>query len=129
MNLFAVFDLTIPRLKRTLFLGTRWGEKHAKLVPAPGDPFYLNYTYKPMDAPLAPPPPGQAVPADEADALNQLPPTDMPMPPVTGPVLPLVPPTLMSPMGGEVAVGTTDQVFAGPFAPAPAAGPTPPGGR
>ena len=53
MNLFAVFDLTIPRLKRTLFLGTRWGEEHAKLVPAPGDPFYLNYTYKPMDAPLS----------------------------------------------------------------------------
>ncbi len=27
INLFAVFDLTYPRLKRTLFLGTRWGER------------------------------------------------------------------------------------------------------
>ena len=64
MNLFAVIDLTIPRLKRTLFLGTRWGEQHAKLVPAPGDPYYLNYTYEPMNAPLAPPPPDQAAPPD-----------------------------------------------------------------
>ena len=50
MNLYAVLDLTIPRLKRTLFLGTRWGEEHAKLVPAPGDPWYLNYTYEPLAA-------------------------------------------------------------------------------
>ncbi len=117
MNLFAVFDLTIPRLKRTLFLGTRWGEEHAKLVPAPGDPFYLNYTYKPMDAPLAPPPPDQAAPpgqADEADAVQTG--SVMPMPPVDGPVLPVVPPTMMSPMGGPVTVETTNQVFAGPYA-------------
>ena len=42
MNLFAVIDLTVPRLKRTLFLGTRWGEEGAKLVPAPGDPWYAD---------------------------------------------------------------------------------------
>ena len=29
MNLFAIFDLTVPRLKRTLFLGTRWGDEDA----------------------------------------------------------------------------------------------------
>ena len=68
-----MFDLTIPRLKRTLFLGTRWGEEHAKLVPAPGDPFYLNYTYKPMDAPLAPPPPDQAAPPGQADRSGRRP--------------------------------------------------------
>ena len=64
MNLFAVIDLTIPRLKRTLFLGTRWGEEHAQLIPAPGDPYYLNYTYDPLNAPLASPPRDQAAPPD-----------------------------------------------------------------
>lgn len=116
MNLFAVFDLTIPRLKRTLFLGTRWGEEHAKLVPAPGDPFYLNYTYKPMDAPLAPPPPSQAATpgeADDPDAIQTG--SIMPMPPVDGPVLPVVPPTMMSPTGSPVTIAATDQVFAGPY--------------
>ena len=40
MNLFVIFDLTVPRLKRGLFLGTRWGQDGAPLVPAPGDPWY-----------------------------------------------------------------------------------------
>ena len=48
INLFAMFDLTYPRLKKTLFLGTRWGDENAKLIPAPGDPYYLNYSYDPM---------------------------------------------------------------------------------
>ena len=60
MNLYAIIDFTVPRLKRTLFLGTRWGEEHAKLVPAPGDPWYLNYTYEPLAAGIAPPPPAPA---------------------------------------------------------------------
>jgi phospholipid/cholesterol/gamma-HCH transport system substrate-binding protein len=60
-NVFAVVDLTVARLKRTLFLGTRWGEEGAPLVPALGDPWQLQYTYDPLTAPLAPPPP-QAVP-------------------------------------------------------------------
>ena len=48
INLFAAFDLTYPRLKKTLLLGTRWGDENAKLIPAPGDPYYLNYSYDPM---------------------------------------------------------------------------------
>lgn len=55
-NQFIVFDFTIPRLKRTLFLGTRWGEEGAKLVPAPGDPWYATYTYDPLNAPFSPKP-------------------------------------------------------------------------
>jgi phospholipid/cholesterol/gamma-HCH transport system substrate-binding protein len=61
VNMFLVADLTVPRLKRTLFLGTRWGDEGAKLIPAPGDPWYLNYTYDPLRtgvaaaAPQAPP--------------------------------------------------------------------------
>lgn len=52
LNLFAVFDLTKPRLKRALFAGTQWGDEDAKLVPAPGDPWYLNYSYDPMQEPI-----------------------------------------------------------------------------
>jgi phospholipid/cholesterol/gamma-HCH transport system substrate-binding protein len=47
-NVFAIADLTVPRLKRSLFLGTRWGDPNAPLVPAPGDPKYLNFTYNPL---------------------------------------------------------------------------------
>ncbi|GAY19419.1 MCE family protein [Mycobacterium sp. shizuoka-1] len=57
VNMFLVADLTVPRLKRTLFLGTRWGDQDAKLVPAPGDPWYLNYTYDPLRTGLTDPPP------------------------------------------------------------------------
>jgi len=64
VNLFIQFDFTIPRLKRTFLLGTRWGEVGAQLVPAPGDPWYLNYSYDPLGAPVtAPPPEGAAPPA------------------------------------------------------------------
>jgi len=42
-NLFAILDLTVSRLRRTLLLGTRWGTDGAQLVPAPGDPGYEAY--------------------------------------------------------------------------------------
>lgn len=64
LNMFAVIDLTLPRLKRTLLLGTRWGQPGAPLVPAPGDPLYLNYTYDPLGAPLAPPLPAASAPLE-----------------------------------------------------------------
>jgi len=76
VNLFAVIDLTLPRLKRTLLLGTRWGQPGAALPPAPGDPLYMNYTYDPLGAPLAPPAPPQASPPPEGPA-----PTDPATPP------------------------------------------------
>lgn len=60
VNMFLVADLTVPRLKRTLFLGTRWGDEHAKLIPAPGDPWYLNYTYDPLRTGISAPPPPPA---------------------------------------------------------------------
>lgn len=56
MNQFITFDFTIPRLKRGLFLGTRWGQEGAPMVPAPGDPWYLNYTLDPLTAAVTPPP-------------------------------------------------------------------------
>lgn len=56
MNLFLTFDFTVPRLKRGLFLGTRWGQEGATLVPAPGDPWYSMYTLDPLGAPVTPAP-------------------------------------------------------------------------
>lgn len=57
LNEFITFDFTIPRLKRGLFLGTRFGQEGTPLVPAPGDPFYANYTKDPLNAPITAPPP------------------------------------------------------------------------
>lgn len=91
-NLFATIDLTIPRLKRTLMLGTRWGDASAQLVPAPGDPAYLNYTYDPLKTGVAPPPP---------DGLDDNPPVTPPPAAIAaaGPILPLVPPSPTGPRG------------------------------
>ncbi|MGI9125756.1 MAG: MCE family protein, partial [Mycobacterium sp.] len=60
LNQFIIFDFTVPRLKKTLFLGTRWGQEGAKLVPAPGDPWYATYTYDPLNAPFSAAPSGVA---------------------------------------------------------------------
>lgn len=56
LNEFITFDFTIPRLKRGLFLGTRWGQEGAPLVPAPGDPWFSNYTKDPLGTLLTAPP-------------------------------------------------------------------------
>lgn len=118
INLFATFDLTYPRIKRTMLLGTRWGDENAKLIPAPGDPYYMNYSYDPMLMGLAPPP-NEAVPAPA--------PGDAPLPPVSGPLLPVSPPPPAMPWqpNAELSAG---QIFAGPYggdaaAAAPAAAP------
>jgi virulence factor Mce-like protein len=68
VNVFAVVDLTIPRLKRTLLLGTRWGEEGAQLVPAPGEPWYQRYTLDPLGAGVAPPPATNGPPSEAPDA-------------------------------------------------------------
>ncbi|WP_445166250.1 MCE family protein [Mycolicibacterium sp. Dal123E01] len=113
-NLFAVIDLTIPRLKRTMFLGTRWGDADAQLVPAPGDPYYLNYTYDPLKTGVTPPPP---------DVFDDQPPQAPPPAAIAaaGPILPMVPPAPMAPPGSQlytqeqlVANGVTP-IFAGPY--------------
>jgi phospholipid/cholesterol/gamma-HCH transport system substrate-binding protein len=54
-NLHVDLDLSIPRLKRGLMLGTHWGQLDQPLVPAPGGPYYLNYTLDPMHNPVRPP--------------------------------------------------------------------------
>jgi virulence factor Mce-like protein len=86
-NLFAVLDISVPRLRRSLLLGTRWGQPGRPLVPAPGDPLYLNYSYDPLGAPVqqsAPaiaPPADAAPPAEGAPATGEAPPAELPPPP------------------------------------------------
>ncbi len=113
INLYAIFDITYPRLKKTLLAGTRWGDENAKLIPAPGDPYYLNYSYNPMMMGVTPPP-AEAIP----------PPPEGAAPPVE-PLLPVVPPPPASPWLPQSQPITSDQIFAGPYAaqtPAPPAG-------
>lgn len=65
INLDVVFDLSLPRLKRGILLGTRWGQPGSPLVAAPGEPYYLNYTYDPLGDPTrsaVPGPPGLSPP-------------------------------------------------------------------
>lgn len=94
MNLWVILDFTIPRLKRTLLLGTRWGETQSKLVPAPGDPAYLNFTYDSPGAPLPPPSasPAAAPPPDAAP---------LPAVPPDAALLPVVPPPWAPPPPGS----------------------------
>lgn len=112
LNLYAIFDLTYPRLKRSLFLGTRWADENAKLVPAPGDPWYLNYNYDPMNMPFNPPPEAgwQGIGEPSEATVDQ---AAGPMPAVAEPVLPVAPPPLM-PQAQPAAPGAS--VFAGPYA-------------
>jgi virulence factor Mce-like protein len=109
VNFYAILDLTVPRLKRTLFLGTRWGQEGAGLVPAPGDPWYLNYSYNPLGVGVKPPP-ADAAPPPDATALA-LPAEDGSMPPVTEPLLPVVPP--MSAEAPPPPGSSPLQIFAG----------------
>jgi virulence factor Mce-like protein len=117
INLFATFDITYPRLKKTLLLGTRWGDENAKLIPAPGDPYWAEYSYSPMDFGVAPPP-------DVAGKVPQgLPP---PPPPVAEPMLPVVPPPPAAPWLPAAQVTPQGQIFAGPFGPDAPPPPAPP---
>jgi virulence factor Mce-like protein len=118
VNVFLQFDMTYPRLKRALFVGTRWGEEGAKLIPAPGDPWYMHYTFTPLTV-------GIGAPPDAAPP----PPNASPPPAVTGPVLPVAPhpsaPGLATPSSPR---GETP-IFAGPYdataVPPPHTPPTP----
>jgi virulence factor Mce-like protein len=69
-NLHVQLDLSIPRLKRGLMLGTHFGQLDQPLVPTPGEPYYLNYTLDPLNSPLRPP---------------WIDPDALPLPPLPGP--------------------------------------------
>jgi phospholipid/cholesterol/gamma-HCH transport system substrate-binding protein len=72
INLFVQLDITIPRLKQGLLLGTHWGQQHAPGIPAPGEPNWLNYTLDPLRGGFAPPPPGPPQPGAPAAAPRPL---------------------------------------------------------
>ncbi len=111
-NLFATIDLTVPRLKHSLMLGTRWEQQDAGLVPTYGDPTYLNYTYDPLKTGVAAPPPLSGVPQGEL-TMPQAPP-----PPANiGPVLPAVPPQPMlgAPQAVSPPADSSSSIFAGPY--------------
>jgi virulence factor Mce-like protein len=121
INLFATFDLTYPKFKRSLLLGTRWEDQEARLIPAPGDPYYLNYSYDPMAIGVAPPqrdsPDAPAAPAGEVGEVA-------PMPAVAEPLLPVTPPPPANPWAPAAQSIPPGQIFAGPFG--AAAPPLPP---
>jgi phospholipid/cholesterol/gamma-HCH transport system substrate-binding protein len=52
MNLFAVLDISRERLKRTLLLGTRWGQPDMPLRAAPGEPYYVRDMFDPVNGVL-----------------------------------------------------------------------------
>jgi virulence factor Mce-like protein len=137
INLFATVDISGPRLRKSIFLGSRAGQEGRDLVPVPGEPFFQRYTYDPMGRPLAPAPafgPLGPVPPDNpglnpdppgasrslpgpgsypAGAPPQAPP---PLPPVEGPVLPVVPQNVDgSAVAGPPPSGGDGPIFAGPY--------------
>lgn len=130
-NLFATIDLTIPRLKRSFMLGTRWEQEGAQLVPAPGDPAHLNYTYDPLKTGVNPPPP-DAFPPEPAQAPVDTSAAGAPLPPqappaYAGPVLPVVPQqTPGAALGAPPTSEGPSQVFAGPYAAQPHSSGQPP---
>ncbi|MFI6313619.1 MCE family protein [Nocardia fusca] len=101
INLFATVDLTIPRLRRELLLGTPWGDPTAVIQAAVGDPGYAEQTRNPLGfgitaPPAAAPPPAPAPAPTPAPApapapapglpfpLPQLPLPQLPLPPGIG---------------------------------------------
>jgi len=95
VNLFTIIDLTIPRLKRTLFLGTRFGQQGAPLVPAPGDPLFQQYSFDPLGVGMSPPPAATdstapAPPSAQA-GLPEAPPQATAAPPNTPPAVGISP--------------------------------------
>ena len=113
-NLHVDLDLTIPKLKGGLFLGTHWGQLGEQLIPAPGDPFYLQYTLDPLHAGAAPPPGPQAPP----------PAAPPPGPPPPGPAQPNL--QFSAPLPGPVAPPPGFGPLPGPAAAPPAPGPAGP---
>lgn len=120
INFYGVLDFTVPRLKRSLALGTRWGDENAKLVPAPGEPYTARYSYDPLGLPLAPPPTGGPL-----GAVPGNPPTpqlDADPPGAPRAVFPVSPPATMAEAPPAPGSGPPP-IFAGPYGNA-----QPPGG-
>jgi phospholipid/cholesterol/gamma-HCH transport system substrate-binding protein len=86
-NLHVQLDLSIPRLKAGLFLGTHWGQLGEQEIPAPGDPPYLQYTRDPLHGGFGPPP-GPPPPGPPSPLGAGVPPAGPQAPPPPGPAQP-----------------------------------------
>jgi ABC-type transporter Mla subunit MlaD len=113
-NLHVQLDLSIPRLKRGLFLGTHWGQLGEQQIPAPGDPPYLQYTRDPLHGGFGPPPGAPPPPAG-------VPPAGPQAPPPPGPAQPNL--QFSAPLPGPAAVPPGP--LPGPAAAPPGFGPLP----
>ena len=105
-NLHVQLDLSIPRLKRGLFLGTHWGQLGEQQIPGPGDPPYLQYTRDPLHGGFGPPPGAQAPPppAGVPPAGPQAPGPAQPNLQFSGPLPgPAAPPPGFGPLPGPAA--------------------------
>ena len=110
-NLHVSLDLTIPKLKGGLLLGTHWGQLNEQLIPAPGDPPYMQYTLDPFHGGFGPPPGAQAPP-----------PPGPPQPPGVPPAGPQAPPPPPGPGQPNLQFSAR---LPGPAAPPPGFGPLP----
>jgi phospholipid/cholesterol/gamma-HCH transport system substrate-binding protein len=118
-NLHVQFDLSIPRLKRGLFLGTHFGQLGEQQIPAVGDPPYLQYTRDPLHAGFAPPPGAQAPPPPGPPAPGPAQPNLQFSAPLPGPA---AAPPGFGPLPGPAAASPPE-----PVAPNAAPPPPPPG--
>jgi virulence factor Mce-like protein len=55
INLSTTIDFTLPRLKREILMGTRWGNPNMQIQAAVGDPGYAEQTNNPLAVGVAPP--------------------------------------------------------------------------
>lgn len=144
INLFATVDISGPRLRKSIFLGSRAGQEGRDLVPLPGETFFQRYTYDPLGRPLAPapaggplgpvPPDNPGLNADPPGAAQSLPgpgsyPAQLPAPPPaeTGPMpaeagpMPAVTGPVLPVVPRAGADGTANEsgpgapIFAGPY--------------
>jgi phospholipid/cholesterol/gamma-HCH transport system substrate-binding protein len=85
-NLHVQLDLSIPRLKRGLLLGTHWGQLGEQQIPAPGDPPYMQYSRDPLHEGFGPPPgrPGTNLPGPAVAGGVSAPAPQAPPPPGPG---------------------------------------------
>ncbi len=114
LNLFATFDLTISRFKRSMMLGTRWQDQDTTYVPTYGDPAYLNYTYDPLRTGVKPPA-ADGTPSTTAGAA-EVAPAQAQTTANSGPLLPVVPPTpVLAGVAPAATPGAGDSIFAGPY--------------
>jgi phospholipid/cholesterol/gamma-HCH transport system substrate-binding protein len=135
-NGYFIIDLTNAGLRRSIALGSHWGRLGAEIVPAPGDPEYLQFRYgAPPGAPggwVAPGPVGNPAPFGPpppwAPTLPGPPPgAPAPLNPQSGDAPPPAAPPPVSPLiAGLTMLGPNAQNAPPPAAPA-LPGPPPPG--